>query len=102
MADATDGYQYLYQVGDVVRVRDDLKRGWYPMNNEPGHGIIALTNMIELAGAYVTISERTSILNHHCYRIAEADCFWTDGMFDGKKEPALMKPDNSWEEFFLS
>ena len=45
MADAADDYQYLYQVGDVVKVREDLKSGAYPMSNEPGMGIITMSNI---------------------------------------------------------
>lgn len=101
MADATDGYQYLYQVGDVVRVREDLTYGKYPMDNDNYDGIITVASMIALAGTYVTIREQFSILGHHCYHISEGPCAWTDSMFEYEKDSELQNPDNDWENFFL-
>jgi len=106
MTEAADDYQYLYQVGDVVKVRDDLNCMAYPMRGESCGAIVAVSGMKKRAGTYVTIKEQTEILRHRCYRIKEGDCWWTDSMFeyeeDDEKESELQNTDNDWEDFFLS
>ena len=65
-----------YKVGDKVKVREDLKLGWYGCINTTG-------KMCELVGKTVTIANR----NHDTYNIAELFGFnWTDEMFEGLAE----------------
>ena len=66
-----------YNVGDLVRVREDLVRGKdYAM--EDGRTASVVDDMIDLAGQIVTITD-----NSNEYSIAESIWSFTDDMFDG-------------------
>lgn len=73
---------YLYQVGDQVRVRQDLNshQTYFMVGNPKSHNS-ATSEMVKLAGQVVTISATD------CgqYRVFECSrwLYWTDEMFDG-------------------
>lgn len=65
-----------YKVGDKVKVRSDLKTCEQYGSN------IATKSMEALAGKTVTISK----VGFAAYKISEADCYWTDEMFEPVQE----------------
>ena len=79
-----------YQVGDVVRVREDLSDSTrdYCMEDD-GSTVIAISKMCEFRGKYVTIKRAIDTPDFadawaRGYMIEEAEeaFIWTDGMFD--------------------
>ena len=73
------GLATKYQVGDKVKVRDDLGVIHYKMSD----GVTAdcvIPDMLRFKGKIVTIE---SITDTGKYRIKEFACNWTDGMFAG-------------------
>ena len=75
---------YKYKPGDVVRVRADLKYNTdYYMRSGPkaNAALIAVSNMVNLAGKIVHISEYSSSCE---YRVKEDSEHWrwTDEMFE--------------------
>lgn len=77
-------------VGDIVRVREDLERGCsYRMNDESefSQAYLAVGNMTDLRGTYVTIEEKFERGDFLYYRVSDMNgCRspfkWTNGMFD--------------------
>ena len=65
-----------YEVGDIVRVRKDLKAG-----NDNGK-LFVTSDMAELAGKLVTIYD----IDGDYYHIVENDFLWTDDFFEDKDE----------------
>ena len=65
-----------YEVGDIVRVRKDLKAG-----NDNGK-LYVTSNMAELAGKLVTIFD----IDGDYYHIVENDFLWKDDFFEDKDE----------------
>ena len=64
-----------YEVGDIVKVRKDLKAG-----NDNGK-LFVTSDMAELAGKLVTIYD----IDGDYYHIVENDFLWTDDFFEDKE-----------------
>lgn len=64
-----------YEVGDIVKVREDLKAG-----NDNGK-LFVTSDMAELAGKLVTIYD----IDGDYYHIVENDFLWTDDFFEDKE-----------------
>lgn len=64
-----------YEVGDIVKVREDLKAG-----NDNGK-LYVTSDMAELAGKLVTIYD----IDGDYYHIVENDFLWTDDFFEDKE-----------------
>lgn len=77
-----------YEVGDIVRVRKDLKAG-----NDNGK-LFVTSDMAELAGKLVTIFE----INGNYYRIVENDFLWTDDFFEDKDEEEKEEKSDEYED----
>ena len=82
-----------YRVGDVVKVRDDLRNSCYYMDDDhKGGPVLATPDMISFRGENVTIKEvieyadpTDSYCWHTGYYIKEMGgrhLIWTDGMFE--------------------
>lgn len=72
----------LYNIGDRVIVRPDLKNGQsYAMIDGSTYDV-AIRGMVELAGRVLTIKD----IVHGVYRVCEYGCGWTDTMFCGKEQ----------------
>ena len=69
-----------YKVGDKVRVRSDLKEDTRYYMEKSDIGNIVNRQMLDLAGATVTIQNITSRGKYH---IEESIWTWTDEMFEG-------------------
>ena len=95
---------FLYQVGDVVKVRKDLKHTRYTMRDDKYNGVNAVDKMLNFAGTYVTIRSLYHSGRYRRYTIEEDNglYFWVDDMFESVPEETLPEPDSSWEDFFLS
>ena len=69
----------MYRVGDIVRVRNDLKRGVYYCDETNTYRDVVNDDMLRLAGKDVTIR---SVGNGY-YRIDGDKWFWYAEMFSG-------------------
>ena len=74
----------MYKVGDIVRVREDLKL------HEVCDEYYVTEEMIMLAGRNVTIK----YVEDDSYRIEEMGLYWTDSMFEEKIKPAETDDDS--------
>lgn len=74
----------MYKVGDIVRVREDLKP------HEIYGEYCATEGMLRFAGRDVTIKS----VENDSYRIEEMGLYWTDGMFEEKIKPAEIDDDS--------
>ena len=77
-----------HKVGDIVKVRKDLKAG-----NDNGE-LFVTSDMAELAGKLVTIFE----INGNYYRIVENDFLWTDDFFEDKDEEEKEEKSDEYED----
>jgi hypothetical protein len=67
-----------YKVGDIVKVREDLKAG-----NDNGK-LFVTSDMAELAGKLVTIHDIERICDDDYYHIVENDFLWIDDFFENE------------------
>lgn len=67
-----------YEIGDIVRVRKDLRAG-----SDFGKDLYVTGDMAELAGQLVTIYD---IDDYGYYHIVENDFLWTDDFFENEDE----------------
>lgn len=65
-----------HKVGDVVRVRKDLKADSYFAD------LYVTDNMAELAGKLVTINSVSNNDNIYCIKEDNSEDYWTDGFFE--------------------
>lgn len=65
-----------YEVGDIVKVREDLKAG-----SDFSKDLYVTSDMAELAGKLVTIYD----IDGDYYHIVENDFLWTDDFFEDKE-----------------
>lgn len=77
----------LYNVGDVVLVREDLKEDSYKYEDTDVSRLDAVEEMLQYRGMEVTITERFHVLGGRAvaYNIAEDEdgWLWCADMFDG-------------------
>ena len=102
MSNTSAGYPFLYQVGDVVKVREDLEHKPYYMDNDKYNYANAVDEMIALAGKYVTIEEQYRFANSARYLIKEDHgvFYWTDEMFsDYAEEETIPVPNVDYDSF---
>ena len=74
----------MYKVGDIVRVREDLKL------HEIYDEYYVTKEMLRFAGRNVTIK----YVEYDSYRIEEMGLYWTDGMFEENIKPAETDDDS--------
>ena len=68
-----------YKVGDKVRIRKDLERGWK-------YGGYCVTSQMQNLGGKITRIAKV-FKDAGCYRIDSCSCNWTDEMFEDIKKP---------------
>ena len=77
----------LYNVGDVVLVREDLKEDSYKYEDTDVSRLDTVEEMLQYRGMEVTITERFHVLGGRAvaYNIAEDEdgWLWCADMFDG-------------------
>lgn len=79
-----------YEVGDVVRVRKDLKAG-----GDFSKDLYVTDDMAELAGKLVTIYD---IDDYGYYHIIENDFLWKDEFFENKDEEEKKEKSDEYED----
>jgi hypothetical protein len=84
-----------YEIGDIVKVREDLKAG-----SDFGKDLYVTDDMAELAGQLVTIYD---IDDYGYYHIVENDFLWTDDFFENEDKSSnvdkIIKEEKKSDEY---
>jgi hypothetical protein len=84
-----------YEIGDIVKVREDLKAG-----SDFAKDLYVTNDMAELAGQLVTIYD---IDDYGYYHIVENDFLWTDDFFENEDKSSnvdkIIKEEKKSDEY---
>ena len=78
-----------YEVGDIVKVREDLKAG-----NDNDSRLWVTSDMVDLAGKLLTIC---AVNDYGYYRVEENDFIWADKFFEDEDE--IIKEEEKSDEY---